>query len=91
MICTGMFGNGAAISGMTITMAHRLTEVLGKLEHIMTECSVVVPVTTMQSFAVCRSSLPLGGLWFEELGFSRSGGCGFSLVLAVGCVAINNL
>src|SRR4028118_2114746 len=51
MICTGMFGNGAAIAGMITTMAHRLTEVLGKLERIITECSVVVHGTTMRSIA----------------------------------------
>jgi hypothetical protein len=42
-ICTAMFGSGAAIGGMITTMAHRLTEVLGKLEQIITECGVVVP------------------------------------------------
>ena len=48
-ICTAMFGNGAAIDGMTIIMAHRLMEVLGKLEHLNTECIVAVPGATMRS------------------------------------------
>jgi|GEM_PF-4052757 len=47
-----MFGNGAAINGMVITMAHRLTEVPGKLEQMITECSVAVPATAMRSIAV---------------------------------------
>ncbi len=51
-ICTGMFGNGAAINGMVIITAHRLMEVLGKLEQIITECCVVLPGTAIRSIAV---------------------------------------
>ena len=49
--CTGMFGNGAAINGTVITMVHRLMEVLGKLEQIITGCCVVVPGAAMRSIA----------------------------------------
>ena len=52
MICTAMFGNGAAINGTIIITVHRLTEVLGKLAQIITGCSVADPVTTMRSIAV---------------------------------------
>src|SRR6476620_2271904 len=52
MICTGMFGNGAAINGMVIITAHRLMEVLGKLEQIITECCVLVAGTAIRSIAV---------------------------------------
>src|SRR4028119_1181232 len=61
-ICTGMFGNGAAINGTITITAHRLMEVLGKrvriiteccvlgkLARIITECSVVVPASTTRS------------------------------------------
>ena len=50
-ICTGMFGNGAAIAGMITTMAHQLTEVPGKLGEMITECCVEVRGTTMRSIA----------------------------------------
>jgi hypothetical protein len=52
MICTGLFGNGAAINGTIIIVARRLTEVLGKLEQIITECCVVVAGTAIRSIAV---------------------------------------
>jgi len=52
MICTVRFGNGVAISGTVTMTAHRLTEVLGKLEHMITGCGVVVRGTTLRSIAV---------------------------------------
>ena len=52
MICTVRFGNGAVISGTVTMTVHRLTEVLGKLEQIITECCVEVRGTTMRSIAV---------------------------------------
>src|ERR671933_1125591 len=50
-ICTGMFGNGAAINGTITITAHRLMEVLGKLARIITESCVVVPASTTRSIA----------------------------------------
>ena len=52
MICTAMFGNGAAINRTIIIVAHRLTEVLGKLVDQNTECCVAVPGAAMRSIAV---------------------------------------
>ncbi len=51
MICTAIFGNGAAINGTVIITVHRVTEVLGKLEQIITVCFVVVRGATMRSIA----------------------------------------
>src|SRR4028118_2074573 len=63
-ICTGMFGNGAAINGTITITAHRLMEVLGKRARIITECCVrgkvariitgscvVVPAFSLRSIA----------------------------------------
>src|SRR4028119_1002482 len=64
MICTVRFGNGAAISGTVTMTAHRLMEVLGKLEQIITTgccvdvrrmitgCCVEVRRTSIWSMAV---------------------------------------
>jgi len=60
-ICTAMFGNGAAIAGIITTLAHRLTEVLGKLEPVVAECSVVVPGTAMRSIAAVPIAVTTAG------------------------------
>jgi len=52
MICTAMFGSGVAMDVTIITIAHRLTEVLGKLVHLKAGCSVGVRVTPLRSIAV---------------------------------------
>ena len=83
MICTGLFGNGAAINGTIIIVAHRLTEVLGKLEQIITECCVVVPGTAIRSIAVVPIVAGIGRLCPSQQAprFSRGGSFGFFLVL----------
>ena len=67
-----MFGNGAAIAGMITTMTHRLTEVLGKLEQIITECGVVVPGTTMRSIAVVPIVVVVPGTTMVETTAGRA-------------------
>ena len=81
-ICTGMFGNGAAINGMTIIMVHRLTEVLGKLEQIITECCVAVPgtaalrsIAALPSVSGIRRAIPSGASVFAWLRLLRSLRC----------------
>jgi len=51
-ICTAIFGNGAAINGTIIITAHRLMEVLGKLERVIAGSCAVVRGSTIRGSAV---------------------------------------
>jgi hypothetical protein len=76
-ICTVRFGNGAAIAGTITITAHLMTEVPGKLAHMITECDVEVRGTAMRSIAAVPTQQELAEQQVLGHRFSRSGSVGF--------------